>query len=74
MATDTFMKKPHKVNWGDIFFILYCYIIIMYYYIMILIIIILLFVPDGIERFGGFSLGRDVLSKSDTLSKYVLLN
>jgi len=46
----------------------------MYYYFMILIIIILLFIPDGVERFGGFSLGRDVLSKSDTLSKYVLLN
>jgi hypothetical protein len=46
----------------------------MYYYFMILIIIILLFVPDGKERFGGFNLGRDVMSKSDTLSKYVLLN
>lgn len=47
---------------------------LMYFYFFIFTIIMLLFVPDGLERFGGFNLSRDVLTKSDTLSKYMLLN
>lgn len=43
----------------------------MYYYFMILIIVVLLFIPDDKNR---FDFGRDIMSNSDTLSKYVLLN
>lgn len=46
----------------------------MYFYFMIILIIAILLIPDGRPSKSHFSVERDVMTKTDSLSKYFLLN
>ncbi len=46
----------------------------MLFYLFILLIIIILFLPDGRENFVVKTIKENVLTKTEDLSKYIILN
>jgi hypothetical protein len=46
----------------------------MLFYLFILLIIIVLFLPDGRENFVVKTIKENVLTKTEDLSKYIILN